>query len=95
VNLTRLNAVIAERGALRFTPAGIPALDLLLEHASRVHEAGTEREVRLNLKALAIGTPAERLSVQASGTEWTFQGFLSSARQGRGVVFHIQDFQQK
>ena len=31
-NLTRLTAVIAESNPLRFTPAGLPALDMRLEH---------------------------------------------------------------
>jgi len=94
VNRTELNACIAEQSALRYTPAGLPALDLILEHASEVQEAGQMRKVQLKLRALAIGSLAERLAKQAVGSVWTFQGFLATPRQGKSVVLHIQKFQQ-
>jgi primosomal replication protein N len=94
VNRTELTACIAEQSALRYTPAGLPALDLILEHASEVQEAGQMRKVQLKLRALAIGSLAERLAKQAVGSVWTFQGFLATPRQGKSVVLHIQEFQQ-
>jgi primosomal replication protein N len=94
VNRTELTACIAEQAALRYTPAGLPALDLILEHASEVQEAGQMRKVQLKLRALAIGSLAERLVKQAVGSVWTFQGFLATPRQGKSVVLHIQEFQQ-
>jgi primosomal replication protein N len=65
-----------------------------LEHASEVQEAGQMRKVQLKLRALAIGSLAERLGQQAIGSVWTFQGFLATPRQGKSVVLHIQEFQQ-
>jgi primosomal replication protein N len=94
VNRTELNACIAEQAALRYTPAGLPALDLILEHASEVEEAGQMRKVQLKLRALAFGSMAERLVKQAVGSVWTFKGFLATPRQGKSVVLHIQEFQQ-
>ena len=94
MNRTELTACIAEQAALRYTPAGLPALDLILEHASDVQEAGQMRKVQLKLRALAIGLLAERLVKQAVGSVWTFQGFLATPRQGKSVVLHIQEFQQ-
>jgi primosomal replication protein N len=94
VNRTELSACIAEQTALRYTPAGLPALDLILEHASDVEEAGQMRKVQLKLRALAIGSLAERLVKQAVGSVWTFKGFLATPRQGKSVVLHIQEFQQ-
>lgn len=94
MNRTELKACIAEQAALRYTPAGLPALDLILEHASEVQEAGQMRKVQLKLRALAIGSLAERLVQQAIGSVWTFQGFLATPRQGKSVVLHIQEFQQ-
>jgi primosomal replication protein N len=94
VNCTELTACIAEQAALRYTPAGLPALDLILEHASEVQEAGQMRKVQLKLRALAIGSLAERLVKQAVGSVWTFKGFLATPRQGKSVVLHIQEFQQ-
>jgi len=94
VNRTELNACIAEQAALRYTPAGLPALDLILEHASEVEEAGQMRKIQLKIRALAIGPLAERLVKQAVGSVWTFKGFLATPRQGKSVVLHIQEFQQ-
>jgi len=94
VNRTELNACIAEQAALRYTPAGLPALDLILEHASEVEEAGQMRKIQLKIRALAIGPVAERLVKQAVGSVWTFKGFLATPRQGKSVVLHIQEFQQ-
>ena len=94
MNRTELTACIAEQSALRYTPAGLPALDLILEHASEVQEAGQMRKVQLKLRALAIGPLAERLVKQAVGSVWTFKGFLATPRQGKSVVLHIQEFQQ-
>ena len=94
MNRTELTACIAEQAALRYTPAGLPALDLILEHASDVQEAGQMRKVQLKLRALAIGSLAERLVKQAVGSVWTFQGFLATPRQGKSVVLHVQEFQQ-
>ncbi|WP_090046219.1 primosomal replication protein N [Limnohabitans sp. 2KL-27] len=94
MNRTELTACIAEQAALRYTPAGLPALDLILEHASELQEAGQMRKVQLKLRALAFGSQAETLVKQAVGSVWTFRGFLATPRQGKSVVLHIQEFQQ-
>ena len=89
-----LTACLAERGALRYTPAGLPALDLKLEHESQVEDAGQRRQVKAALKAVAFGSNAERLAGQALGSIWTFQGFLATPGSAKHPVLHIQDFQQ-
>jgi len=94
VNITELTACIAEQSALRYTPAGLPALDLVLEHTSEAHEAGQARKIQLKLRALAFGSSAETLVKQAVGSVWTFKGFLATPRRGKSVVLHIQEFQQ-
>lgn len=78
---------------MRYTPAGLPALDMRLEHGSDVQEAGQARQVKANLKSVAIGSVAERLVQQPLGLEFKFTGFLSSPRNSKQIVFHIQDFQ--
>ena len=100
MNRTELSARITERGALRLTPAGLPALDLQLAHESVVVQAGIERHVQAQIKAKAIGTVAERLDRQAAGSLWRFTGFLASPGgssthplRTRSVVLHILDFQ--
>jgi primosomal replication protein N len=94
VNHARLLAVIAERAAMRYTPAGLPALDLILEHSSEQNEVDNRRKVQLRIRALALGEVAERLNGKEMGSSWLFGGFLATPRQGKSVVLHIQDFQQ-
>ena len=89
-----LTACIAERDALRYTPAGLPALNMRLDHESELQEAGQTRQVKAALKAVAFGAIAERLVSQAIGSAWRFNGFLATPRNGKHVVFHIQEFQQ-
>ena len=93
-NQLDLNASIAELNAMRYTPAGVPALDLRLEHESLRQEAGQERLVKASVKAVAFGALAERLVKQAVGSSWRFQGFVATPRNGKNLVFHIQDFSQ-
>nr|WP_236600079.1 primosomal replication protein N [Ramlibacter alkalitolerans] len=88
-----MSARIAEAKALRYTPAGLPALDLLLEHASEALEAGATRQVKVQIRAVAFGTDAETLARQAIGSGFRFTGFLAALRGGRHPVLHIQSFQ--
>ena len=89
-----LTASIAELAAPRYTPAGLPALDLRLEHESLLQEAGQDRQVKASVKAVAFGALAERLARQAVGSSWRFQGFVATPRNGKHLVFHIQEFSQ-
>ncbi|MGI9215701.1 MAG: primosomal replication protein N [Hydrogenophaga sp.] len=91
-NQLQLLAAVVQVQSLRYTPAGIPVINLVLEHESTVTELDTPRLVKLQLKAVAFGARAEAMSRQ--GLEWVgqFHGFLANARNGKGVVFHIQDF---
>ena len=84
-----LTAQLAERGALRYTPAGIPAIDCKLTHASTVHQDGQPRQVSLEIKALAIGAISAPLGALALGSTGVFSGFLATTRNGRGLLFHI------
>ncbi len=92
MNQLVLSARIAQAGALRYTPAGLPALDFSLEHESEVTEAGQPRQVKVAIKAVAFGSVAETLAKQAIGSSWRFSGFLATPRNGKHAVFHIQTF---
>ena len=93
MNRVVLTARIAECSVLRYTPAGLPALDLRHEHESEVEEDGHNRQVKASVKAVALGVLAERLSQQPVDSTWMFLGFLATPRNGKGVVFHLQEFQ--
>lgn len=92
MNRFSVTAVVVQVQSLRYTPAGIPAVNLVLEHESQVVELDTLRLVKLQLRAVAFGALAEVLSRQGMDTICRFEGFLANARTGKGVVFHIQDF---
>lgn len=92
MNRLQLSAVVVQVQSLRYTPAGIPAVNLVLEHESQVVEMDTPRQVKLQLKAVAFGVQAEILSRQGLDAVCEFHGFMTNARNGKGVVFHIQDF---
>jgi len=92
VNSLVITASITEAQALRFTPAGVPALNLVLDHASEAEEAGGKRQVATSLKAMAFGSVAERLARQAIGSHWRFEGFLANASRSKSLVLHVQDF---
>jgi primosomal replication protein N len=84
-----LQAQVQERKALRYTPAGLPALDLRLAHESRLLEAGVERQVSMEIAAVGIGEVVRDLQVLPLGALAVFTGFLARQRSGRGIVFHI------
>lgn len=93
MNQTILSARIAEASPLRYTPAGLPALDLRLEHESDAEEAGQQRQVKVEIRAVAFGTDAETLVRQSIGSGFRFTGFLAAPRHGKHPVLHIQSFQ--
>jgi primosomal replication protein N len=78
-----------DQAALRSTPAGLPALDLTLEHEGQTMEAGHPRRVHLKLHAVALGELAKRLPQLAAEDLFLWTGFLAPGRNGRGLVFHI------
>ena len=91
MNRLVLSAQLLERGAMRYTPAGLLAIDCRLQHASTVSEDRQPRQVSLEIKALAIGDTARALGALVLGQSACFAGFLSTARNGRGQLFHITD----
>jgi len=89
MNRLVLTAQLVERGALRYTPAGLPALDLSLKHESEVSQDGQSRKVWFEIRARAIGGITQQVAGLEMGSTHGFAGFLGSQRNGRGVVFHV------
>ncbi|WP_332778451.1 primosomal replication protein N [Polaromonas sp.] len=94
MNHVELTACIAEASPLRYTPAGLPAANFVLEHESEMVEAGSTRQVKLTVKAVAFGTLAEQTGRLTMGQAFRFSGFLVNARGNKSVVFHIQAIDQ-
>ncbi|MGQ0596750.1 primosomal replication protein N [Aquabacterium sp.] len=91
MNRVLISAQIIERSVLRYTPAGLPALDVVLQHESEVTEAQLPRKVKLDIKAVAIGPIAEQLNRKPVGVPLSIAGFLGAPRNGRGVLLHITE----
>ena len=92
MNRLVLQAQLVERGALRYTPAGIPAFDMNLRHESQVTQEGQLRTISVEIRARALGEITRRLAQVDLGSLHGFAGFLGSHRNGRGVVFHVTAF---
>ena len=86
-----LSATLVERAALRYTPAGLPALDFSLRHESQVLQDGQPRKVSVEIRARAIGEITRRVGVLELGSEHGFAGSHGSQRNGGGVVFHVTE----
>jgi primosomal replication protein N len=91
MNRLVLSAQLVERGALRYTPAGLPVFDTSLKHESQASEDGQPRKVSLEIRAVAIGAITQPLGRMAMGQAAVFAGFLTAARNGRGLLFHITE----
>ena len=91
MNRLVLLAEMVERGAARFTPAGLPVCEFSLRHESQLTEAGQPRKVSMEIRALGIGDIAQQLQRLAIGSRGSFAGFLTNQRNGRGIVFHVTD----
>ncbi len=93
-NRLTLDATLAERGDLRYTPAGVPALECVLRHASVQREAGGERKVDCELAAVAFGAPAIALSRVPTGSPLRCKGFVARRyRTGTTLALHIDEFE--
>ena len=93
MNHVTLEARLASRGDLRFTPAGIPALDFQLAHESMQSEANGERRVACELAAVVLGPLAKDLANVAVGAQVRCRGFLARRyRTGTSVALHVNEF---
>lgn len=90
MNQLRLAAILAERDALRYTPAGVPVVNCILQHAGEVTEAETPRQVDFAIAAMGIGPVGQRLERLPLGTLLDCEGFLARKhRNSKALVFHI------
>ena len=86
-NLT-LQAEVVQIEPLRYTPAGLPLLSVVLRHVSEQVEAGMKRKVECVVNAVAIGDLA--LTKLALGTQIRVSGFLAKrSLKSTQLVMHI------
>jgi len=86
--------VVSALDALRYTPAGIPIVELKLEHESPQSEANKTRTVMCEVAAVAAGQVAQRMVQVPLGARIRVAGFL--AHRGKSkvqLVLHINEFE--
>jgi primosomal replication protein N len=95
VNRITLDATLSARDELRYTPAGIPAIQCTLDHRSEQHEAGGQRRVECELHAVAFGDIALALRDCAIGSTLRVEGFIARRyRSGTSVALHLTRFER-
>lgn len=94
MNNVTLNAAVIEAKPIRYTPAGLPILELTLAHASDIEHAGMLRRVDLTIAATAIGDLALLLADITMGSQLVVNGFLAPQRKGaKRLILHLQSAQ--
>ena len=83
-----LSGVVVHIEPIRYTPAGIPLLSFVLQHASEQIEADLKRKVECEVNAVALGDIA-KLNIQL-GANIEAKGFLAKrSAKSTQLVLHI------
>ena len=87
-----LSGVIVRIEPIRYTPAGIPLLSFVLQHASEQIEACLKRKVECEVNAVALGDIAKQ-NIQL-GANIDAKGFLAKrSAKSTQLVLHIEQLQ--
>ena len=90
-NEVTIDCKLLKRGAIRFTPAGVPIFDFVVGHSSMQMEAGSQRKVRCEVEATAIGELATSIGALKLNQPVRISGFLSQSGIGnRKLALHVQ-----
>lgn len=93
-NYFRLNAILFKIDTLRYTPAGIPVLDVLLQHESWQEENGSRCLIKFELPGKIIGHLAKNWQ-DKQGTFVQVEGFLAQQSQKSfRPILRIQTIQE-
>ena len=89
MNTLVINGVVVQVEPIRHTPAGIPLLSFVLQHASEQLEAGFKRKVECEVNAVALGELTKN-NIQI-GDHIKAKGFLAKrSAQSTQLVLHIK-----
>jgi len=85
---------LLELSALRYTPAGVPAVEFKLRHESRQDEAGSPRAVEAEIGAIAFDRQARLLAGTKLNTGLKLEGFLAAkSRRSKKLVLHVTNIE--
>lgn len=87
-----ISGVVLATEPIRYTPAGLPLLSFVLQHASEQIEAGLKRKVECEVNAVAIGDIAKQFIQQGSLIK--VKGFLAKrSAKSNQLVLHVEQLQ--
>ncbi len=79
---------------MRYTPAGVPVSEGLLQHSAAQSENGAQRLVELEIAVLALGEPARWLQAAPLGGAVNVTGFLATrSRNSKTPVLHVNSIE--
>jgi len=96
LNRLELSGRLLELGALRYTPAGVAAIEFKVAHESEQDEAGGRRKVQAEIGAIAFETQAKLLAGRPLGSELKLQGFLAAkSKRSKKLLLHVTNIEFK
>ena len=85
---------LLELGALRYTPAGLAAVEFKLAHESEQDEAGSRRSIQAEVSAIAFETQAKLLASSKLGIGLKIEGFLGAkSKRSKRLVLHVTNIE--
>ena len=94
LNRLELSGRLLEVGALRYTPAGLAAVEFKVGHESEQEEAGARRKVNAEIGAIAFETQAKLVAGRPLGSAVKLQGFLSArTKRSKKLVLHVTNIE--
>jgi primosomal replication protein N len=90
VNRYQVTGTLTERQSLRYTPAGVPALDMQVEHLS---EDQGGHDATFNLSVVAFGLVAQTISSTPLGSTLKLDGFLRHSAKSKKLIVQIESFE--
>ena len=93
-NRTVLTGKLLERGVLRYTPAGVPAIDFRLGHESEQIEAEKPRRVECEMACVALGAPALLMKNASVGDSLQLTGFIAArSAKSQAPMLHVTNIE--
>ena len=88
-----LSGVILKVEPIRYTPAGLPVLQMELDHRSEQMEVGIPVKIEFAMKVKVVGEIAQEIARLPVGTEIAVKGFLARAsRRSDATVLHVNSY---
>ena len=79
---------------MRYTPAGVAAVEFRLTHRSEQVEAGGRRAVEAEVGAVAFDTQAKLLAGRPLGSAVKVEGFLGAkSKRSKRLVLHVTNIE--